>query len=332
VYELLGICLALAALLAVNAFASLLTALVWRVVAPRSASLSAAARARLLFTLRVLPSALAAALVFALVIPSYVVHEPAHTDEVVGLKLLLLAAASAAGVLLAAVRIAATFRATRKLVREWMRNAQPVAVEGAKFPAYRIRHKFPLIAVVGVVRPRLFIASQVFDTLSDAELAAALAHERGHVEARDNLKRALLRAAQDAFFFAPGRSLVRAWQLASEEAADETAASESPATALNLASAIVKISRMIPAGVRPTLPAAAHLLGDEEDGLSRRVRNLLRLAAQNRALALRRSTLPNLLTLSFWTSLVIAALLIVADPAILQATHEAIEKVVAALC
>lgn len=332
-YELLGICLALAALLAVNACATLLAAIVWRAVSSRSARLSAAARARLLFTLRVMPSALAVALVFALVIPAYILHEPAHTDEVVGVKMLILAAASAAGVLLAFIRIAATWRATRRLVREWTHDAALVAVEGVRFPAYKIRHKFPLIAVVGVVRPRLFIASQVFDSLSADELAAALAHERGHVEARDNLKRALLRAAQDAFFFAPpGSKLVRAWQRASEEAADEAAACESPATALNLASAIVKISRMIPAGARPTLPAAAHLLGDEEDGLSRRIRNLLRLAAtQNRSLALRRSPVSNVFTLTFWTGVTIACLLIITDPAILQATHEAIERVVAAL-
>jgi Zn-dependent protease with chaperone function len=334
VYELLGICLALAALLALNACASLLTAFVWRIVEPRSSLLSAAARARLLFTLRALPSALAMAFVFALVIPAYVLHEPPHTNEVVGTKLLIFAAISAAGVILALSRIVRTWRATHRLTREWMREAEMVAVEGVRLPAYSIRHRFPLIAVVGVLRPRLFIAAQVFDSLTADELAAALAHERGHVEARDNLKRALLRAGQDALLFAPrGRTLMRAWHRASEEAADEIAACESSAAALNLAAAIVKISRMIPVGARPMLPTGAHLLGDDEDGLTRRVRILLRLAApQTRATALPHSSALNFLATSVWVALGVVVLLLVTNSEVLKSTHDAIEHVVAALC
>ncbi|MBC7931029.1 MAG: M48 family metalloprotease [Rubrivivax sp.] len=332
-YELLGICLALAALLALNACASLLTAIVWQIIEPHSSRWSASTRARLLFTLRVLPSALAAAFVFALVIPAYILHEPPHTDEVVGTKLLIFAAVSAAGVLFALSRIAGTWQATRKLAREWMHHAEPVAIEGVRLPAYSMRHRFPVIAVVGVLRPRLFIATQVFDSLTADELAAALAHERGHVEARDNLKRALLRAGQDALLFPPlGRTLMRAWHCASEEAADELAACKSSAAALNLAAAIVKISRMIPAGARPTLPAGAHLLGDDEDGLSRRVRILLRLAApQTRATALPRSSALNFFATECWVTLGAVFLLLVTNPEVLKSTHDAIEHVVAAL-
>lgn len=332
-YELLGICLALAALLALNACASLLTAVVWRIVEPHSSRWSAAERARLLFTLRVLPSALAAAFVFALVIPAYILHEPLNTDEVAGTKLLIFAAVSAAGVFFALSRIAGTWRATRRLTREWMRHAEPVAVEGVRLPAYSISHRFPVIAVVGVLRPRLFIAAQVFDSLTADELAAALAHERAHVAARDNLKRALLRAGQDALLFPPlGRTLMRAWHRTSEEAADEIAACESPAAALNLAAAIVKISRMIPVGARPTLPAGTHLLGDDDDGLSRRVRILLRLAApQTRTTALPRSSALNFFSTSVWATLSAVFLLLITSSEVLKSTHDAIEHVVAAL-
>jgi Zn-dependent protease with chaperone function len=331
VYEMLGICLALAALLAVNACASALVALAWRAVRGRASLMRADARARLLFALRILPPALAAAFVFALVVPSYVLMEPTHTEEVVGLKLLLFASASAAGVMLALWRVAGTWRATRKFEREWMSRAEPVEVGGLPTPAYRIRHRFPVIAVVGVLRPRLFIASQVFDELTPEELSAALAHERGHVEARDNLKRALLRAGEDALLVAPlGRALARAWRKDSEMAADEFAASESQGAALNLASAIVKISRMIPAGARPTLPAGAHLIGDDEDGLSTRVRHLLKLASAGvraRARAPRRP----LLAWTFRLALVAAFLLTVTQTNVLAVTHTAIEQVVAYL-
>jgi Zn-dependent protease with chaperone function len=228
--------------------------------------------------------------------------------------------------------VAGTWRATRKFEREWMRRAEPVSVEGMTTPAYKIRHHFPIIAVVGVLRPRLFIASQIFEELTPEELRAALAHERGHVEARDNLKRALLRASEDALLVAPlGRALARTWRKDSEMAADEFAASESPGAALNLASAIVKISRMIPAGARPTLPAGAHLLGEEDDdGLSKRVRYLLKLASAGvfrRARARRRP----LLAWAFRLSFVAAFLLVVTQTEVLALTHTAIEQVVAYL-
>ena len=332
-YELIGICLALTALLALNAAASALAEVVWRALRSRSSRWAAEARARFLFALRVLPSALAAAFVFALVVPAYVLTEPPHTDETVGAKLLILALASAAGLLAAAWRIARTWWATRVLAREWLRRAEPVAVEGVTIPAYRILHRFPVIAVVGVLRPRLFIASKVFDALGADELAAALAHERRHVEARDNFKRAALQASQDALLLAPiGRTLTRAWARDCELAADESAASDSPAAALSLASAIIKISRLIPAGARPTLPAGAHLLGEEEDALSRRVRNLLRLAATGDR---KRLTPPTpavpLLAWAFRLALCAATLFVFAHPSVLKVAHAAIEQVVAGL-
>lgn len=332
-YLLLGTCLALSALLAFNAFASALAGLLWHVLAPRAAHKPAAFRARLLFALRVTPPALAAAIVFALVLPAYILHEPHDTEEEVGAKLLLLSALSAGGVLWAFWRVARTWVATRRLVRDWVRHAEPFAAEGVHVPAYRIRHRFPVIAVIGVLRPRLFIASQLFDALTDGELASALAHERGHVEARDNLKRALLQAGQDALLpLAPlGRSLRREWQRESELAADEFAASDGPAAALDLASALVKISKLIPAGATPTLPAGAHLLGGggEDDGLSQRVRALLRLASSPEAeRAPKRLRAPRALRAALCVSLCAAVAPLLTHPEVLRATHAAIEHVV----
>lgn len=327
-YVLLGVCLALAALLTLNALASACAALVWRAAATRVARRPAVGRARFLFALRVLPLALAALLAFALVVPAYAYNEPVNSGEVVGMKLALIAALSAAGVLLALWRVGRTWLATRGLARDWTRHAARVEVEGLELPAYKLRHSFPVIAVIGVLRPRLFIAEQVFDVLTDGELAAAVGHERGHVAARDNLKRALLQAGQDALLLAPlGRPLLRAWQRESEVAADEFAASEGPRTAVDLAAAIVKISRMIPAGARPTLPAGAHLLGADAEGLSQRVRNLLRLAsAPEGAFAAVRARSPLKLVLAL--GLCAAGAFLVTDSEILRVTHTAIEHVV----
>ena len=331
-YLLLGACLALSALLALNAFATALAGVAWRLLGPRVADRPAAVRARLLFAVRVSPPAFAAALVFALLLPAYILHEPHDTEEEVGASLMLLAAASAAGVLLAVWRVARTWLATRRLVSDWMRHAEPFEAEGVCLPAFRMRHSFPVVAVIGVLRPRLFVASQLFDELSEGELAAALAHERGHVEARDNLKRAVLQAGQDALLLlAPlGRKLRREWQHESELAADEFAASDGPAAALDLASALVKISKLIPAGATPTLPAGAHLLGGaEDDGLSRRVRALLRFStspAQVKARKRIQASRPLRAALCICLCAAAAPLLTHTD--VLRITHEAIEHVV----
>jgi Zn-dependent protease with chaperone function len=326
VYALLCICLTLSALLAVNALASALAGVAWRALAPRVQGWGAGARARLLFALRVSPTAAAALLAFALVVPAYILHEPAESGERVGVGLFALACASAAGVLLACWRVTRTWVATRRLVRDWMRGAEPFEVGGVGVPAFRIRHGFPVIAVVGVLRPRLFVAARVFDVLTPEELAAALAHERGHVEGRDNLKRALLQAGEDALLHAPlGRALGREWQRESEMAADEFAAAAGASVALDLASAVVKISKLIPRGARPFLPAGAHLLG--EDGTSRRVRNLLRLASSGEGARVgSRARSP--LALALCVCSVTAGAYLVTHPEVLRATHVAIEHVV----
>ena len=326
-YALLCICLTLSALLAVNAVASALAGVAWRALAPRVQGWDACARARLLFALRVSPPAAAALLAFALVVPAYILHEPADSGESVGVRLLMLACASAAGVLLACWRVLQTWSATRRLVRDWMRRAETFEFEGVRVPAFRIRHSFPVIAVIGVLRPRLFVASQVFDALTPEELAAALAHERGHVEGFDNLKRALLQAGEDALLHAPlGRSLRREWQRESEMAADEFAAAAGPAVALDLASAIVKISKLVPRGARPTLPVGAQLLG--EDGTSRRVRNLLRLASSGEVARGGGLHAHSPLALTLCVCCITAGAYLFTHPEVLRATHVAIEHVV----
>src|SRR5262249_55048977 len=147
----------------------------------------------------------------ALLLPAYIVHEPRHSAEAVSWKLGFLAAISAAGLSLALWRGFATWLVTRRLINSWRRNAELIQQDQLSIPAYRFRHRFPVIAVVGVIRPRLFIADFLFDALSREELAAAIDHECGHIETHDNLKRAILRACRDVLTIVPcGRVLDRA--------------------------------------------------------------------------------------------------------------------------
>ena len=278
-YELLGICLVLAALLTINALASLLAAGCWRLLDWPLRNSPARMRAEILFALRVSPPALALISVGLFLIPSYIGYEPYSTSEVVSTKLAMLATVSAVGVAFALWRGFRSWFATRSLLRAWLATAEQIRLDGISTPTFRIQHPFPIIAVVGTIKPRLFVAEHVLQTLSEEEMKAAIAHECGHLAARDNLKRLVLRACRDALMIVPcGRSIDRAWSENAEAAADEHAAGRGSAVALNLASALIEIARMVPAGTKPSMPAGAFILGDEKHGVMGRVNRLLALA------------------------------------------------------
>lgn len=196
-YNLLGICLALAALLFVNALASVLTAAFWRVVSRFTKGWSSATRARLIFICRTFPAAAALLVVIFFFVPSYLAFEPNQTGETVSVKLALLALFSAIGIALALWRGIAAWFVTKRLADDWQTHSETVFLENSPIPAYRINHRFPVVAVVGVFRPKLFVARQIFNSLNNEELAAVIAHETAHITARDNLKHWLMRACRD---------------------------------------------------------------------------------------------------------------------------------------
>jgi Zn-dependent protease with chaperone function len=331
-YALLGISIVLAALLTINALATLLASVFWRAIAGRTQNWAAETRARILFALRLFPMLGAIACVLILLAPSYLAHEPTDTNEVVSTKLAVLAIFSAIGIALALWRGFATSRATRLLNADWQRNAVPLQLDGIDIPTYRIRHPFPVIAIVGALRPRLFIATQIFDALNEAEFAAALAHERGHLAMFDNLKRSCLRACRDALTIVPcGRLLDREWAEASEAAADEYAARGGAGVALDLASALVKIARIVPPHTSPKMPALAHLIGEDTSGVVWRVRRLTELAAADWVLRKRRAFSSPLLLWSSLCAFLFILLFTATHSTLLLTMHQAIEQVVSVL-
>ena len=330
-YELLGISLLLGALLTLNALAALLAGVVWRLAEPSLRRVSARLRAEILFTLRISAPAIAIIAVAVLFVPSFIRHEPYGTAEVVSLKMATLAILSAAGMALAVSRALRSWFATRKLLRDWLANATPIELKHVSTPAFSIPHQFPIVAVVGTIRPRLFIAERVMQSLTRDELMASIAHESGHLNARDNLKRSLLRACRDLLMLIPsGRSLDRAWAEAAECAADDYAANEGGKTALDLASALVKIARMIPARRPAAMPLAVFLIGIEESrGVKARIRRLVDLASsaenQRRSVA---SPVVRILPAIAVVSLLTIGLAVASHPPVLLNVHLLIEHVV----
>src|ERR1043165_2281477 len=128
-YELLGFCLALATLLVLHACASLLAVGLWRSIRRFAHHWAAATRANLLFALRAFFLISAVVCVLMLFIPAYISHEPRRTAEVVSLKLGVIAFLSVIGIMLAAWRGIATWYATRRLVIDWLRHAEPISIE-----------------------------------------------------------------------------------------------------------------------------------------------------------------------------------------------------------
>lgn len=331
-YTFLCITLVLALLLTINATATMASAGAGRLCKRLLRKCSARTRAEILFVMRIGPPVIAIVAIAAFMIPSYLTYEPHTTAEVVSWKLGGLATLSAIGVALAFARGVRSWLATRSLLRQWLASSTPVHLDSITVPTFLLQHNFPIIAVVGALRPRLFIATQVFESLSEEELGAALAHEYGHLVARDNFKRSVMRISRAALLLIPcGRSLDRAWNEASESAADEHAAQRSSLVALNLASALVRIAKMIPKGQQQIMPASvsAFLAGNEDTPRVRvRVRRLVELAATDPRQLASSAQLVRFLPWATLTVVVMASIMIESRPQVLAAVHQFVELVV----
>jgi len=333
-YTFLGITLVLALLLTINATATMVSAAFGRLCKPLLRKCSARTRAEILFVMRIGPPVLAIVAIAAFMIPSYLTYEPHTTDESVSWKLGMLATLSAIGVGLAIWRGIRSWLATRSLLKDWMAASTRIELEAIHVPTYVLDHSFPIIAVVGAFRPRLFIANHVLESLSEEELAAAITHEYGHLAARDNFKRSVMRVSRAALLLIPrGRSLDRSWSEASESAADEYAAQQSSFVALNLASALVRIARMIPKGQRQVIPASvsAFLAGEDSPGVKGRVRRLVELATADPSHLVSNASVVRFVPWLVLTLTVVISVTIESRPQVLATVHEFVEHVVAVL-
>jgi Zn-dependent protease with chaperone function len=275
-YYLIAVTLSLAVLLVLNFLVSLLATIIWRVLSPLVQNWSARRRAQLIFGLRIQPIIGTLVFITAFLLPAYFLFEPHATDEVVSVKLALLAVISVAGIATAFRRVFKTLRVTARMVSGWLENAEQLTFPGVSIPVYKISHSFPVFAIVGILRPKMFIAGQVLESLEEREVRAAIAHEFGHLAARDNFKRILLRICRDLLIISCGESLDRAWAENVEAAADEHAAQNGGRqTALSLASALVKIARMVPVGTNPVLNSSAFLINGQTADITWRVKRLL---------------------------------------------------------
>lgn len=213
--------------------------------------------ARLLLALRLLPAALACVAVAALCVPSFLWLEPAQEAEEAGWPCLVAAILGAALWTVALARATRALAQSRRYQRMCGQAAQADSAEGLSL--WVLDAKAPVLALAGVVRPRVVISRGLMEALDAEQLQAALHHEAAHRESRDNLKRLALLATPGIL---PGRAfhaLEQAWARITEWAADERASAGDVRRRVALAEALLRAVRLGCSG-SPAGPLATTLL------------------------------------------------------------------------
>jgi hypothetical protein len=256
----------LAVFVVVYTFLSVAVSRGWRVGLKIFRSRSARVSADLLFVLRLLPLGIAAAVTVLFTLPSFLLLEPRATNEAIGAAPLALGLCCL--VLLGAGMIRAGMAQWRvsQSLRKWLDGS--TAMEGGSgVPIFRTGNDSPSLTVAGVCAPKVLISEAAVALLNPTELRTALRHEIAHVLRYDNLKKLLFR-----FSVFPGMAeLEHAWSDETEMAADDAAVS-SFRDALDLAAALIKVSRLGPGRSSPVLTTA---LLHSSTALSARVRRLM---------------------------------------------------------
>jgi len=238
-----------------------------RILRPRSAR----GAADLLFALRILPLALSSVVTAAFTVPSFLLLEPRSTDEAIGTAPLALGLCC---LILLGVGIArasiAQMRASRAL-RQWLNGStimeSQVMESDDAVPIFRTGNDAPTLTVAGVCAPKVLVSEAAVATLNPQELRTALRHEIAHVLRYDNLKKLVFRFS---VFPAMG-GLEHAWSEETELAADDAAVTNFR-DALDLAAALIKVSRLGPVASSGELTTA---LLHSSTALSARVRRLV---------------------------------------------------------
>jgi len=213
---------------------SLLAILVWNVLKLTSRG-TAANTASLLFGLRILPFAISVVVTVFFTLPSFWLMERHSLDEDAGTFILALCALCICGA--GVFRALKIQRRTKLAVQQWLAKRTKVECS-VRTPSLSAAQGAPPVILVGISKPRVMISDAAATLLSDSELHAAIRHEISHARSGDNLKKVLVSLTP----FPGMGGLEKAWQEAAELAADSRAVTSLP-EALDLASALIKLSR-----------------------------------------------------------------------------------------
>lgn len=103
---------------------------------------------------------------------------------------------------------------------------------------------FPFCFVMGWRHPRLLLSTAVLDGLSPAQVAAVVAHERAHLDRRDNSWRVIAHLASLAHLPGLGQRAYDLWAFSAEVACDDRAAARL-GSRVAIADALVRFQRLL---------------------------------------------------------------------------------------
>lgn len=262
-----GIAVSLSVFVLVYWMLSLAVVVGWRRAWMRAHRFSVRRGADVLFALRMFPLIAATLITAALTVPSFLLLEPRVTNEPIGAVSLALGVCGLILVVAGIKNAVVVFRKAARTVVEWTRGARP-AGRARSVPVLKILPTTPAMTTTGILRPRILLSGAVELQLTESELQAALNHELAHVHRADNLKKLLMRLVP----FPGMRQLEATWLENTEMAADDAAVTTS-GDALDLAAALVKLSRTIPKAATKGLAAA--LVHGPASAICARVERLL---------------------------------------------------------
>lgn len=264
-FALRGMAVSLACFVSLYWLLSLLVTGLWRCVKtwPRIMPRNLA---RLLFALRTLPLVASSVLTLVFTVPSFLKLEPRSIDEDLGIVPVTLGVCALLLFAIGLFRVLSAQTRTSRVVAKWLDGASSLDV-GANAPTFQAGSNIPPLTLVGVCKPRVVVSTPTVAILSPDELYVAVRHEMAHVRSHDNFRKLVFRFAS----FPGMASLERAWSEAVELAADDHAVS-SLGEALDLASALVKLSRLVPVEAPPAFTMG---LVNAPGSVSARVERLL---------------------------------------------------------
>jgi len=244
----------------------------WRALRLRHQRFSVRRIADLLFALRMLPLLAATAITAAFTVPSFLLLEPRSINEPLSAIPLALGLCGVGLGVVGVLNAGAALRRASHTISTWMRAAQPIE-SCAPIPMLRISSTaadlvVPPMTAVGIAHPKVLLSGAAESMLTADELQAALNHELAHIHRRDNLKKLLLRFVA----FPAMTGMEAAWLEATEMASDDAAVSNA-GEALDLASALIKLSRLAP--VEPPLDLTAALVHSPAAIMNARVERLI---------------------------------------------------------
>jgi hypothetical protein len=198
----------------------------------------------ILFSLRLCPLVLATLVTLLFAAPSFIIFEPRAVNEPMGPWLPVLGIGGLVVIAAGVWRAVSALRRISRTASRWAKGAS-VLIHPAGFSGQitllRTTAVAPPVSAAGIFRGRVWLSSKAEQILSESELDSALRHELVHLRRRDNLRKLFLR-----FVAFPGMAkLESAWLEATEMAADDGAASNA-LEALDLAAAVIKLSRFTP--------------------------------------------------------------------------------------